>query len=280
MSETKNENKKITPMVKWVGGKGSVIKHHLDALLPKDYNNYYEIFCGAGAMLLHLQPSSGTINDINKELITTYIVIKNDVHNLMKKLDKYMQEHSEELFYKTRKTLKKSDLEIAARFIYLNKTCFNGMYRVNSSGFFNVPFNGVTREKISLYKSENLILLSNYLNNNNINITNLDYLKALEFPKKNDFIFVDSPYDYDEGVKGFAAYNKKGFNQQNQIDLFLKLKELDKRGVKWMVTNHSTKLIRDLFKEYKQIKIKTNRCINSKGTERKKTGNEIVIINY
>ncbi|MGL6125060.1 MAG: DNA adenine methylase [Metamycoplasmataceae bacterium] len=279
MLEPKTDQK-ITPMVKWVGGKGSVIKKHLNSLLPKEFNDYYEIFCGAGAMLLHLQPKSGTINDINSELMKTYNVIKNDVYNLMDRLDIYKNNHSETLYYKTRTSLKRKDLEIAARFIYLNKTCFNGMYRVNAKGIFNVPFNGITKEKLNLYNKDNLILLSNYLNKNDIKITNTDYLETLKFPKKGDFIFVDSPYDYEEGLNGFDSYNENGFNRKNQIDLCLRLIELDKDGVKWMVTNHSTKLIKELFKDYKQFKIKTNRSINSNGALRKKTGNEIVIINY
>jgi DNA adenine methylase len=183
-------------------------------------------------MFLHIQPQKAVINDINSELITTYKVIKNNVNKLIKLLDSYKEKHSKEFFYKMRDELSENPVEIAARFIYLNKTCFNGIYRVNKKGFFNVPYNGVSKEKLNLYTKENLLNLNKYFNNNEIKFSNIDYLKSISTAQKGDFVFVDSPYDYEIGVKGFVAYSKGGFNQENQKELANELINLDKKGVK------------------------------------------------
>ena len=231
-------------------------------------------------MFLHIKPQKAIINDINSELITTYKVIKNNVNKLIELLDSYKEKHSKEFFYKIRDELFEDKIEIAARFIYLNKTCFNGIYRVNSEGFFNVPPNNVLKEKLNLYNKENLLNLNKYFNNNEIKFSNIDYLKSISTAQKGDFVFVDSPYDYEIGVNGFTSYTKGGFNQKNQEELANELINLDKKGVKWMATNHNTELIRELYKDFKIDFMKTNRSINSNGSLRKLTGDEVVIINY
>lgn len=210
----------------------------------------------------------------------TYKVIKNNVDDLIKKLDYFKKNHSKIFYYKVRNINFKKDINIAARFIYLNKSCFNGVYRVNSLGKFNVPFNNVEKEKLNLYDIDNLKEISKFLNGNHISFSNEDFLDFLNKPKKGDFVFVDSPYDYEIGVKGFDSYNKSSFGQKNQIFLAEKLIELDKKGVLFMATNHSTKLIKELYQKFKIIEIKTNRNVNSKGNKRKNNGNEVIIINY
>ncbi len=231
-------------------------------------------------MLLHLQPKKAIVNDINNELITAYKVIKNNVTELMNLLNSHKEKHTKEFYYEMRSKLFTDSIEIAARFIYLNKTCFNGLYRVNSKGLFNVPFNNVTKEKLNLYSKENLLRLNQYFNNNEIKFLNIDYLESISSAKKGDFIFIDSPYDYEIGINGFTSYNKSGFNQKNQEELTNKLINLDKKDVKWMATNHNTDLIKSLYKDFKMEFIKTNRSINSNGLDRKLTGDEVVIFNY
>lgn len=272
------ENQKCTPFVKWVGGKRDVIKRYLDDLLPSDFNDYYEPFVGGGAMLFHLNHHKSFINDLNDELITTYEVINTNADELMKELDKHKEKHSSKYFYKIREMTPKNELEVASRFIYLNKTCFNGMYRVNSKGKFNVPFNGKTKDKLVLYNEKNFSNLSQFLSS--VNMYNMDFEEFLDLPKKNDFVFIDSPYDYKEGTIGFDAYQKDGFGQEGQRRLASKVRELDEQGIKFMATNHDTKLIRELYQGFKIINIKTNRVISAKGDNRKGTGDEVVILNY
>ena len=272
--------KKLSPFVKWVGGKRQVIDKYLYKYFPIDFKNYIEPFVGGGAVLFYLQPSKAIINDFNFELITTYEVIKNDVKNLIKKLDIYHQQHSKEFYLKLRKEKLTNTLDIAARFIYLNKSGYNGLYRVNSKNEFNVPFGNKPKEKLKLYDKENLLSLSKYFNNNQILFFNDDFEKAIDKAKKGDFVFCDPPYDYEDNKNGFVTYTDKGFDKKEQIRLSNKLKQLDKKGIKWMLTNHNTKLINDLYKDFHIVPIITNRNVNSKGDGRKNQGDEVIIMNY
>lgn len=268
----------ITPFVKWVGGKRNVIKKYLCHYLPKNFNTYFEPFVGGGAMLFYLKPEKAIINDINSELMTTYNVIKEECNTFLKMMDEYKNKIDNENFLKIRKEKPVSDLEIASRFLYLNKTSFNGLYRVNSKGEFNVPFNGSS--KTTFYDEKNILLISQYFSLNEILVYNDDFNKVINLAKKNDFIFCDPPYDYEIGEKGFDAYNKDSFGQNGQIKLADALKKAHEKGVKWMLTNHDTKLINSLYSEFKIIKMTTNRSINSKGDLRKNAGKEVMIINY
>ncbi len=276
----KDKDAKLLPFVKWVGGKRNIIKKHLDGLLPKEFNEYYEPFVGGGSMFLHLRPKKCYINDINNELITTYNTVKYNPEKLMKKLDEMKSQHSKEFYYKVRSWKPNNELDTSAKFIYLNKTCFNGVYRVNSKGDFNVPFNGISKEKLNLYDKENILSIHNYMNSSDFKAFNEDYIEFLKKPKKGDFVFVDSPYDYEVGVKGFDSYNKSSFGQKNQIFLADELKKLDEKGVKFMATNHSTNLIRKLYKDFKIIEINTDRFVNSDPTNRKQAAKEVIIMNY
>lgn len=263
-----------------MGGKRSVFKNHLINHLPKNYQNYLEPFLGGGAVLAHLKPQKAIVNDLNSNLINVYQSIKINPNKLMKYLDKYKQDHCYENYYKNRQKIIKNNILRAANFIYLNKACFNGLYRVNSKNLFNVPWNGKLKKELTLYSKNNLLNWNKYLLENNIIILNLDYLLVLDQACKNDFVYCDPPYDYEENTNSFTAYTKAGFNQKNQIELANKLKKLHKLGVKWMVSNHNTTLIQKLYKDFNIIPILTNRNINSKGNARKLTGKEVVVINY
>ena len=273
-------NSNLLPFVKWVGGKRNVIQNHLKKYLPLDFKRYIEPFVGGGAMFCYIKPIAAIINDINYELITCYEVIKNDEINLLRKIDEYTKNHSKNYFYKIRNINEEKNIDIAARFMYLNKTCFNGIYRVNSKGKFNVPFNGKKKEELKIYDKENIKNWNKFLNTNNIEIFNKNFSEILDMAEDGDFVYCDPPYDYEEGTTGFDSYNKDSFGQKNQILLANKLKELDKRNVKWMLSNHNTKLINELYKDFNIIKISTNRMINSNASKRINTGNEVVVINY
>ena len=222
---------KLNPFVKWVGGKRDVINKHLHRYFPQNYNCYLEPFSGGAAVLFYLQPAKAIVNDINQELIITYQVIKNNVHELIKKLDQFHDQHSKEFYYQIRQAKFKEKVDIAARFIYLNKTGFNGLYRVNKNNQFNVPFNNKTKEQLRLYDQENLLNLHHFFKQNKIDFFNLDYSAILAKAQLGDFVFCDPPYDYQPDVIGFNAYNQSGFNQADQINLANHLKTLDQRQV-------------------------------------------------
>lgn len=269
----------LSPFVKWVGGKRNVIKQHLYKYLPTNFNSYYEPFVGGGAMLYYLEPNKAYINDINAELINTYKVVKNNPNELLKELKYFKNKNSKEFYYFVRNKKIKNNIKKAAKFIYINKACFNGIYRVNSSGEFNVPFNSKTLDHFSMYDENNILKISDYFNKCDLQIFNEDYLKFLDLPKKGDFVFVDSPYDY-EVPNGFDSYDKQSFGRENQIKLANKLKEMNKKGVMFMATNHDTKLINEIYSEFRIIKIQTNRFVNVDVNKRKLTGNEVIILNY
>ncbi len=275
-----SDNSDYVPFVKWVGGKRRVINTYLYKYIPKDFKTYIEPFLGGGAMLSYLRPKKAIINDINSELINTYKSIKNDYKAVINNLNFYKENHSQKLYYKVRRNIEQDNFKNAARFIYLNKTCFNGMYRVNSNGEFNVPWNNKNKSKLKLYDLKNIKWWNEYLNKNKITILNKSYLDVLDRAKKDDFVYCDPPYDYELDTKGFDSYNQDAFGQKNQILLANKLKELDKKKVKWMLSNHNTKLINELYDNFHIIPITTNRMINSKANKRKGTGKEVVVINY
>ncbi|GAA5414924.1 DNA adenine methylase [Ureaplasma ceti] len=274
----------MTPFVKWVGGKRQVIDKYLKDKIPS-FNRYVEPFAGGAAMFLHLKPKEAIINDLNEALINGFLAIQNEPYALMRKLDSFAKKHSEEFYNKMRTRKFRKTSSIAAQLIYLNKTCFNGMYRVNSNGFFNVPLNKDTLLKPKrMYDTNNITALNVYFNTAKVEFTSKDYLITLDNAKSGDFVFCDPPYDYDQSEKSFVEYTKSGFNQEDQKKLAQKLLELDKKGVKWLLTNHDTKLIRELYQsDDAHIKLEpmtTNRFINSDSTKRVATGKEIMVYNY
>lgn len=274
----KNSLPNLKPFVKWAGGKTQFLEI-INLLSPSSYNRLIEPFAGGGAFFFNKRADKLIINDINKELITTYKLIRNDHQGLINVLKKYEENHNK-VFYENLKKQKVSDLteiEIAARFIYLNKTCFNGLYRVNSKGEFNVPWG--KKERIKLFDEENILAISKYLKNSNRRIFNKDYKKLLNKVKPGDFLFVDPPYD-NKNDKGFTSYSVDGFNKDNQKELFVFLKETEKRGAFWLLTNHNTEFIRELYKEYPHFTKEANRYINCQGDKRKGTVQEIFIWNY
>nr|WP_211182089.1 DpnII family type II restriction endonuclease [Staphylococcus capitis] len=274
-------NYNLTPFVKWAGGKTQLLDA-INALVPYEFDTYHEPFLGGGATLLSNQPKNAIINDLNYELMTAYNVIKHDVSPLIKELKNMVKQHNTndaKDFYMTvreQDLTNLNDIEVASRFLYLNKTGFNGLYRVNSQGKFNVPFNKKETIKNSTVFSEtNLRKLSKYLNENDVLVLNEDFNEALNKVKENDLVFVDSPYD-----EAYSNYQKGGFHEKEHRELAERLIELDKKGVKWLVTNHNTKLIQSLYKQYDFYEIPVNRFINSDAQKRSNATNEVLILNY
>ena len=275
---------KAKPFVKWAGGKRQIIDKLLK-LVPEEYNTYYEPFVGGGALLFELSPKTAVINDSNKELMNVYKMISTDkgYEEVVKLLNTYEKKHNEKFFYQIRnqdkdkeKFSKLTAAERAARTIYLNKTCFNGLYRVNSKGEFNVPFN--KKLKVNTYDSENMILAYVYFQANNITMLNTDFEEAVSTAKKGDFIYFDPPYDSENGDT-FNSYTEEGFGKDEQIRLASVYKELSDKGCYVMLSNHNTNLINELYKDYNIHVITAKRNINSKGTKRGKV-EEVIITNY
>ena len=242
------------PFVKWAGGKRQILDK-LKEYVPTEYNTYYEPFVGGGALLFELAPKHAVINDLNQELMNTYKVLCDEekFKKMCRVLNNYEANHSEEFYYEIRNKdrnkntyNKLSDYTRAARTIYLNKACFNGLYRVNSKGEFNVPYGKKT--KVNTYDGNNLITVSNYLTMNDIKILNVDYKEALKTAKKGDFVYIDPPYDSDTTI--FTNYTETGFNKDSQRELASIFKELSDKGVFVMLSNYNTTLIQELYKDY------------------------------
>jgi DNA adenine methylase len=280
-------NEKPKPFVKWVGGKRQLIQQFKDMNLypPFGFNpekaTYFEPFVGGGAMFFDLLPEKSVLSDMNLELVTTYNVIKNNVEALIKKLKEHQKKNNKEYFLKIRtQDIKKlSDVNIAARFIYLNRTGFNGLYRVNRSGQFNVPY--ADNKNPLICDEENLCKAHDAMKHTKI--LHQDYKKVLEKAKKGDFIYFDPPYYPVNKTSSFTSYTKEEFLEKEQKELKDVFVELHKRGCYVMLSNSDTKFINELYsgldKKIKIRKVFAGRAINSKGTGRGKI-KEVVVINY
>ena len=270
------------PFVKWAGGKRQILDK-LNKYVPTNFDTYYEPFVGGGALLFDLAPKKAVINDSNEELMNVYNVLcdYSKYSKMCKLLNKYEANHSEEFYYEIRNMDKEksfsriSDYKKAARTLYLNKSCFNGLYRVNKKGEFNVPFN--KNKKVNTYDGENLLTIHYFLTNNDIKIECLDFEESVKNAKKGDFVYFDPPYDSDTST--FNSYTEEGFGKEEQRRLARTFKELDSRGVYVMLSNHNTILVNELYKDYNIHIIEAKRSINSKGSKR---GNveEVIITNY
>ncbi len=271
------------PFVKWAGGKRQIIDK-LKEYVPDEFDTYYEPFVGGGALLFELSPKKAVINDSNKELMNVYNVLCDEekFKKMCSVLNNYEVNHGEEFFYeirskdKNKKTFDRlSDYTRAARTIYLNKACFNGLYRVNSKNEFNVPFGKKT--KVNTYDGGNLITVSNYLTMNDVKIMSVDFEEAVKDAKKGDFIYFDPPYDSD--TKTFNSYTEEGFGKEEQVRLSRVYKELADRGCYVMLSNHNTMLVKALYKDYNVHKIEAKRNINANGKKRGMV-EEVIITNY
>jgi DNA adenine methylase len=277
-SKENTSNIQPKPFVKWVGGKSQIIQE-ITTRLPRTFTRYYEPFVGGGALFFHLQPKKACLSDINDELINVYNVVKNDVEALIKDLSKHVYE--EAYFYNIREADRSPSykhwgtVRKASRFMYLNKTCYNGLYRVNSKGYFNTPFGSYQNPKIC--DPENLRLCSQALQG--VEICCSSYHLVEERSKPGDFVYFDPPYAPLTVTSNFTSYSKDGFGKEDQEELRNLCLRLDHKGVQWMVSNSSAPLILDLYKNYNLEMISASRAINSKGTLRGKV-KEVIIRNY
>jgi DNA adenine methylase len=234
---------RILPFLKWPGGKRWFVNHHTIFLPPK-YNRYIEPFLGSGSVFFFLKPERSILGDKNVDLITTYKGIRDDWVSLKTLLKKHQKKHDEAYYYKMREKLPTDLIEQAARFIYLNRTCFNGIYRVNLAGKFNVPKG--EREAVIL-DTDDFERVSRLLANADLRVADFDEL--VNEARKNDLVFADPPYTVRHNQNGFVKYNETLFSWEDQERLAESLARAKKRGVKIVSTNANSPSIRELYKK-------------------------------
>ena len=268
------------PFVKWAGGKRQLLDR-IKARLPKHFNGYMEPFVGGGAVYFGLQPEKAIINDINESLINAYRQIQispEEFVNVISEHDRKIADAGKEYYYKVRELYNDKlmraeyDMELAVLFVFLNKHCFNGLYRVNGSGLFNVPYNNSVKESCS---RENILAVSRSLQK--VCIKSGDFQDACELAKKDDFIFLDSPYA-PLNPTSFSSYTKEGFDIESHKRVAVVFRELTERGCYCMLTNHNTELINELYADFNKTVVDVRRMINSDAKNR--VGKEIIITNY
>ena len=292
--QDENVNEKIVqlikdkpkPFVKWVGGKRQLLKQFKDMdlyppeLFDSKKNSFFEPFVGGGAVFFDLLPEKAYLSDMNFELVTTYNVIKNDVESLIKSLKKHKYDKGYFLKIRAKKVENLTPLQIASRFIYLNRTCFNGMYRVNSKGEFNVPFGKYDNPLIC--DAVNIRKVSTALKN--VEIVHQDYKVVLQKAKKGDFIYFDPPYHPISETASFTSYTINGFGAQDQIELRDLYLALHKKGCYLMLSNSDADFINNIYDELKGDNIKIHkvyagRAINANAEGRGKI-KEVLVTNY
>lgn len=275
---------KPKPFVKWVGGKRQLLKQFKElGLYPPEgfdpiHATYYEPFVGGGAVFFDLLPNNAVLSDLNFELATAYNVIKDDVESLIDSLKKH--EVSKDYFLNMRAldVHKLSPVGVASRFIYLNRTGFNGLYRVNRSGQFNVPFGKNTNPTIC--DADNLRKVSAALKH--VDISHQSYQHILKTAKKGDFIYLDPPYHPLNATSSFTSYTKESFSAKDQIELRDAFVELSNRGCFVMLSNSDAQFINDIYSDVKGAritKIFASRAINSVASGRGKI-REVLVTNY
>lgn len=276
-----SKNLLLSPILKWVGGKRQLLSEIIP-LIDESCDNYVEPFIGGGAVLFRLQPKKAIINDYNTELINVYRTVRDDLDGLVALLKEHEKYNSSDYYYEVRALDrtpdfdKMSNLEKAARIIYLNKTCYNGLYRVNSLGQFNSPY--------GKYKNPNIVnevvlrAISKYLNRNEISIRSGDYKDVLNDIEKNTFVYLDPPYMPISSSSSFTGYTEGGFGYDKQVELKEECDKLNSKGVHFLQSNSDCEEIRELYKAYRIKVVKAKRAINSDAKKRGQI-NEVLIYN-
>ena len=273
---------KMIPFVKWAGGKKQLLPRLMEHV-PEHYDRYYEPFIGGGAFLLDLQPQIATINDVNEQLLNVYIQLQTDVEALIAMINELDSvECDKEHYMNMRERYNKKissgelDTECAALMIWINKHCFNGLYRVNGKGLFNVPYNN--KATGSSIDEDNLRTIAHFLMTSDTTILHGDFESACETVRSGDFVYFDSPYVPVSETANFTDYTKDGFSYEDHKRLASLFRELDKRGAMIMLSNHNVPLVHELYDGFQIEEISVRRAINSDASKR--VGKEVIITNY
>ncbi len=267
---------KSKPILKWAGGKTSLLPQLLN-YFPKKFNKYIEPFLGGGAVFLSLSPKKSTIiNEYNKEIFHLYTVIQENPKELCDILDYYAEKYSEEFYYELRQKCSENKIEQAARTVFLNKTGFNGLYRQNSKGEFNVPF-GKRLICPALYDFKNILQVSKRFQA--AELFNYDFEKIINMAGEGDFIYCDPPYEPLSTTSSFNSYNGIGFSKEDQLRLRSCCEKAAKRGAKVIISNSSASFILDIYKDFEVNMLNAKRAINSNGLKRGFIEEALIIIN-
>ena len=278
------KDKLVKPYLKWAGGKRQ-LADTIRSFCPDRFSKYYEPFVGAGAILFDLQPKHAVINDLNEQLYYTYLAVRDNVEELITLLEQHQKKNTKDYYYEIRaldRTEEFNSLSIvekAARLIYLNKTCYNGLYRVNSQGLFNTPYGRYVNPAIC--EREVLRHINRYFKNNDLTILNGDFEIAVSTAKKGDFVYFDPPYD-SPNCTNFTGYQAGGFDHDEQTRLRDCMVDLTKKGVRCLLSNASTDFINRIYREIPEFTIEyveAKRPINSDSNGR---GNvtEVLVRNW
>lgn len=256
----------MKPFIKWAGGKNRFAER-IVSILGKECNNYFEPFIGSGAVLLQMNPKKAYCSDVNAELINLYQIVKDNPKELIMELyNNFIPFHNEEFYYKIRSWDRENDyftrynsIRRAARFIYLNKACYNGIWRVNQSGQNNVPFG---KNLTPTFLQDNIIYEAHdFFVQRNVVFFVSDYKDIVKKARRGDVVYFDPPYDKDEGQSSFLEYNQSTFGREEQMNLKKICDRLVARGVRVGVSNSGTSFIRDLYNGYKIESFDVNRTI-------------------
>ncbi len=273
---------KMGPFVKWAGGKKQLLDR-LEARMPTGYGRYYEPFIGGGALLLDLQPEKAVINDTNEQLLNVYRQLKTDAENVISEVNKLDAEPCDvdrymsiRKVYNTKIQAHELDAECAALMIWINKHCFNGLYRVNSKGLFNVPYNN--KEGGVSIDATNLRNIGLYLKTNDVEIREGDFEAACYDVQPGDFVYFDSPYVPISETANFTDDTKDGFSLEDHKRLAALYRKLSEKGVKVMLSNHNVPLVHELYSGFTIEQVDVRRAINRDASKR--SGKEVIITNY
>ena len=285
----KTQQNRLKPFLKWAGGKSKLINQYQE-YLPKTFDRYFEPFLGGGALFFHLRGLCGIdplrtqqwyLSDTNADLVLTYRCVRDRVEELITRLEEHQENHSKEYYYAQRflccaKHSPEGDIDRAARFIYLNKTCFNGLYRVNRKGEFNVPIGNYRNPLIcqaDLLREVSLALRA-------VEIKEVDYSYVLDYAQTSrDFVYYDPPYYPVSQTSSFTSYTSGGFSLQHHLELKYHLVELTRRGVLVLLSNSDCDFTRHLFSDFKIHQVLCSRSINSESTKRGVVS-EILVSNF
>lgn len=267
-------NKEVLPFLKWAGGKRWLISRYPE-IFPRQFDRYVEPFIGGGAVFFQLCPRRGLLADSNAELIETYAALKADFQLVVRYLKAHNKRHSDDYFYTVRAASPRSTYQRAARFIYLNRTCWNALYRVNLNGQFNVPRG--TKNSV-LLETDNFETVAARLKK--VELVHSDFEPIVNSTKSGDFLFVDPPYSVKHNLNGFVKYNKKLFAWEDQIRLKDSLISACNRGVKFLMTNANHVSIRELYGDRFQTQIVTRHSVIAADPNKREKTTEILIFNY
>lgn len=254
----------IVPPLKWAGGKRWFVSNHQE-LLPKKFNKYIEPFFGSGAVFFSVQPEHALISDLNPELINLYEIIRDEPIKLEKKLKEHQRNHSKEYYYSMRALQPRTKITAAARMLYLNRTCWNGLYRVNLKGKFNVPKG--TKDTVTL-ETDNFKKLSEILKKAEIKCQ--DFEKSIESAIDGDFLFVDPPYTVAHNNNGFIKYNQNLFSWKDQLRLRDVLLAAVQRGVEVVLTNAAHSSVKEIYSNFDQLVVERSGVISGLKSSRGK----------